>query len=98
MRIMKKIIIATVSLLALIAVVAMQPAQTNNQSTLAGGDGCTNKVNLTSIGCTNHFSTTLACGGGCTNGVTLASLGCTNHLALAGCTNSLGITLALASY
>lgn len=75
---MKKIIIATVSLLALVAVVAMQPAQTNNQSTLACG-GCTNKVSFQFAcgGCTNKVIPTLACGGDCTNktSVTLALAG-----------------------
>lgn len=66
---MKKIIFASVSLLALATVLAWRPAGLNSQTRIACG-GCTNSFNFYG-GCTNS---TLACGG-CTNGVTLALAG-----------------------
>lgn len=90
-RTMKKMIIASVSLIALATMVALQSAPTNAPSTLACGGG------------TNSISTTFACGG-CSNSVSfqIACGGCTNSvgstLACGGCTNSTGITLALAGY
>lgn len=71
---MKKIIFATVSLLALATVIAWQPAGLNHQTGIACG-GCTNSVTtLACGGCSNSVSSDFACGG-CTNGVTLALAG-----------------------
>ena len=72
MVIMKKLIIAGFTVIALAVVAASQSEIRSTSATIACG-GCTNKM-PTSVECTNHF---MACGG-CTNHI-IACGGCTNH-------------------
>jgi hypothetical protein len=79
---MKKIIVTTVSLFALVAIATLQSASLTGQSSLACGGKCTNSLNFACGNSTNALnfacgdkatnSLTIACGSKCTNSVTLA--------------------------